>query len=155
MVGPGPASVVPVRDADDLVHRLGELVLADPGVVVDPEWAYVVLAGTVDETACALTGFCYPASGEPESATPCDDEVLVMLGRLRAAMAERDGRSPWTACLVRITRAGLGIAVEFEHDDPDRWRVTGRNRARRAVELDPRDTPGDGLRRHDRPGPSG
>ena len=127
---------------DDLVHRLGGLLLDDPEVVVRDDWAHVVLVARFDEGSSGVNGFCYPAEGDPEPAAPYDRRTLDVLEELRSALAARDGAPGFAACRVHLQREGARIGLDFEHDDPDRWRITFSNRLERAAELDPRPRPG-------------
>lgn len=123
---------------DDLVHRLGALLLDDPEVVVRDDWSHVVLVATFHETSTGVTGFCYPERGEPEPAAPYDSRTLDVLRDLRTALADRDGTRGFVACRVHLQRAGARIGIDFEHDDPQRWAITFADRVERAAELDPR-----------------
>ena len=122
---------------DDLIHRLGTLLVADAEVA--PEgWQHVALVGVVDAEQARLTGFSYDANGEHEPAAPRNFETLEVLRRLRSAMAESDGKAPWKSCLVRIARDSGKIGVDFEYDDAARWAISKNNASQRALELKPR-----------------
>ena len=122
---------------DDLIHRLGSLLVADPEVAAG-EWAHLALVGVVDAEQSRMNGFCYDAAGAHEMAAPRDFETLEVLRQLRSEMAASDGKSPWTSCLVRIARSSGKIAIDFEYDDAGRWAITRANAAQRAAELQPR-----------------
>ncbi|MEV5829244.1 hypothetical protein AB0L25_27155 [Spirillospora sp. NPDC052242] len=48
--------------------------------------------------------------------------MLHEIGALRAAMTE-PGEPGWKTCLLQVTRAGMGLSVDFEYDDEERWKV--------------------------------
>lgn len=121
---------------DDLIHRLGSLLVGDPEVAAD-EWQYLALVAVVDAEQSRMTGFCYDAAGEHEPAAPRNAETLEVLRQLRSAMAESDGKSPWKSCLVRIARSSGKIDIDFEYEDAGRWAITRANLQQRAAEFRP------------------
>lgn len=122
---------------DELIHRLGSLLVGDPEVAVKPDWTHLVMVGTVTASETDLTGFCYGPGGQFASVAPSAFDTPDVLKALRDAMAARDGQAPWHACLLRIERTSGRIAVDFEYDDPARWAITFANAKQRAAELRP------------------
>ncbi len=122
---------------DDLIHRLGALLVGDPEVA-PPPWQHLALVGVVDAEQARMNGFSWDAAGEDEMAAPRDSQTLEVMRQLHREMAAADGKAPWKSCLVRIARSTGKINVEFEYDDAGRWAITRANVRQRADELKPR-----------------
>lgn len=122
---------------DELIHALGALLVADPEVAT-ANWQHLALVGVVDAEQARMNGFCYDAAGDDEPAAPRNFETLAAMRKLRDAMAQSDGKTPWKSCLVRITRSSGKISVDFEYADAGRWAINKANLRQRADELKPR-----------------
>jgi hypothetical protein len=123
-------------DRDALIHRLAETIAGDKALLLDG-WTHLVLVSHVEAGTPDMTGFCYTSDGRAVPVAPKEFAIFDVLEQLRAAMAEADGRKPWSAALLRIERATGKLAVEFEYDQPERWAVTPDNVEARAREFAP------------------
>jgi hypothetical protein len=121
---------------DELIHTLGAQVVADADIACEG-WAHLVLTGRVASGTSDMTGFCYTADGTSTPVAPGNFDVFDTLEQLRDAMAEADGKAPWSACLLRIDRTTGKISVDFEYRDATRWAITPANVAARAREFAP------------------
>lgn len=109
-------------DKDALIHRIGQLVIADPKVNAEP-WDSYALIADFDGATARIVGYRYTDAGDWEAATPRDPDLAESVRALREA-TRVDGKAPWLACVLRIVRATGKLHAEFEYDDPGRWRIT-------------------------------
>lgn len=123
-------------DRDALFHRLAEAIAGDSALLLEG-WTHLVLVSRIEADTPDLTGFCYTANGRAVSVAPKDFGTFDVLERLRAAMAEADGKKPWIAALFRIERATGEFTAEFDYNQPERWIVTPDNVTARAREFAP------------------
>lgn len=114
----------PTLDRNELIARIGRLLVADPAVS-DGEWHGYALIVRYGDGALArrMTGFRYDADGAYAAATPDADALGTAFDDLREA-TRVPGKDPWGACVLRLWRDSGRMAVEFEYDAPQRWDVT-------------------------------
>ena len=114
----------PTLDRNELIARIGRLLVADPAVA-DGQWHGYALVVRYADGAIArrLAGFRYDADGTHRAATPEDGRLGPAFDDLREA-TRLPGREPWGACVLRLERNTGRLAVDFEYDDPARWDVT-------------------------------
>lgn len=114
----------PTLDRNELIARIGRLLVADPAVS-DGEWQGYALIVRYGDGAIArrMTGFRYDADGTYAAATPDADALGPAFDDLREATRVA-GKEPWGACILRLWRATGRLAVEFEYDAPERWDIT-------------------------------
>lgn len=111
-------------DRNELIVRIGRLLVADPAVS-DGEWdgyALVVRYGD-GPVARRLSGFRYTDGGGHQAATPRDPAIGEAFDELRATTRVHD-RAPWDACVLRVRRDTGKLKVEFEYDRPEQWDIT-------------------------------
>lgn len=114
----------PPPDRNELIARIGRLLVADPAVS-DGRWhgyALVVRYGD-GPIARRLAGFRYDAAGAFQAATPDADLLGPAFDDLREA-TRVPGKEPWRACILRLWRDTGRLAVEFDYDTPERWDIT-------------------------------
>ena len=114
----------PTLDRNELIARIGRLLVADPAVA-DGEWHGYALIVRYGDGALArrMAGFRYDADGAYAAATPDADALGTAFDDLREA-TRVPGKDPWGACVLRLWRDSGRMAVEFEYDAPQRWDVT-------------------------------
>lgn len=114
---------IPPLDRNTLVHRIGQLIVADPDVNAAP-WNGYALIVRYDDGAVArrMSGFRFQDGGGYEAATPHTGPLGDLLDALRDA-TRIQGKPPWQACVVRIRRDTRKVTLEFEYDDPQRWDI--------------------------------
>ena len=114
----------PTLDRNELIARIGRLLVADPAVS-DGEWQGYALIVRYGDGAIArrMTGFRYDADGTYAAATPDADALGPAFDDLREATRVA-GKEPWGACILRLWRATGRLAVEFEYDAPEQWDIT-------------------------------
>ena len=114
----------PTLDRNELIARIGRLVVADPAVS-DGDWHGYALVVRYGDGAIArrMTGFRYDADGAHAAATPDGGALGPAFDDLRDA-TRVPGKEPWGACVLRLWRDSGRMAVEFEYDAPERWDVT-------------------------------
>jgi len=114
----------PALDRNELIARIGKLLVADPAVS-DGQWhGYALIVRYADGAiARRLAGFRYAADGSHQAATPDADTLGPAFDDLREATRVPD-KAPWGACILRLCRATGRLAVEFEYDAPEQWDVT-------------------------------
>ncbi|MEN1941909.1 hypothetical protein WCE41_12615 [Luteimonas sp. MJ246] len=114
----------PLLDRNELIARIGKLLVADPAVS-DGEWQAYALIVRYGDGALArrMSGFRYDADGGYAAATPDDDTLGPTLDDLREA-TRLPGKEPWNACILRVWRDSGRMAVEFDYDTPEQWDIT-------------------------------
>ncbi|GGK15536.1 hypothetical protein [Luteimonas terricola] len=114
----------PALDRNELIARIGRLLVADPAVS-DGEWHGYALIVRYGDGAIArrMTGFRYAADGGHEGATPSNDALGPAFDDLRDA-TRIPGKEPWGACVLRLWRDSGRMAAEFEYDTPEQWEIT-------------------------------
>ena len=114
----------PALDRNELIARIGRLLVADPAVS-DGEWHRYALVVRYADGAIArrLAGFRYDADGSPHAATPDADALGRAFDDLREA-TRVPGKEPWQACILRLWRETGRLAAEFDYDAPERWDIT-------------------------------
>jgi len=121
---------------DELFGRFVRTVASDAALMLDG-WHHLVLVCHVEAGAQDLTGFSYLDDGRAVPVSPSDFTIFDVLGSLRRAMAEADGKPAWHAALFRVERDSGAVTAEFDYDDPTRWVVRPDNMADRAREFAP------------------
>ncbi len=111
-------------DRNELIARLGQLLVADPAVS-DGRWDGYALIARYGDGALArrLSGFRYHDGAAAEAATPRDPAIGETFDALRTATLV-PGKAPWDACILRIRRDTGKIKVDFEYDEPEQWDIT-------------------------------
>lgn len=115
--------------ADALIHEIGNMIVRDANYR-DRDWTAIAL---VIEVAARkrMYGFLYTAD-DWEAETPEEFDVITKAQELQAAMG-----SGWTACLVRITRPGPKVTIDFDYGASGKWTVTPANHAEMVETLRP------------------
>lgn len=111
-------------DRNELIARIGRLLVADPAVS-DGQWdgyALVVRYGD-GPVARRLSGFRYTDGEGHQAATPRDPALGEAFDALREATRVHD-KAPWDACVLRVRRDTGALKVEFEYDHPQQWDIT-------------------------------
>lgn len=114
----------PALDRNELIARIGKLLVADPAVS-DGEWqGYALIVRYGDgPLARRMAGFRYAADGAHQAATPDDAALGPAFDALRDATRLPD-KEPWGACVLRLWRDSGRLAAEFEYDTPAQWDIT-------------------------------
>lgn len=69
-----------------------------------------------------MFGYVYFDDGSWVARKPKGFDVLDKVTVLRSTMTE-DGKPAWKSCLIQIKRSEMDMAVDFEYEDADRWRI--------------------------------
>jgi hypothetical protein len=70
-----------------------------------------------------VSGYSFDAAGEPEPGTPRNRQIDDLFSALQEA-TEVPGKGRWKSALFRLKRDSMHFGVDFEYDDPLRWKVT-------------------------------
>lgn len=112
---------------NDRINELGAALLSD-GEVRERDWDGLSFVYTFAGGSRGQTGYLFRADGgfEPTLPDDPDGEILELVTGIRQAMATETGES-WHQCLVQLWRPGPQMKIQFEYDDPERWRprITG------------------------------
>ncbi|HEY4530156.1 MAG TPA: hypothetical protein VIG97_07490 [Luteimonas sp.] len=114
----------PTPDRNELIARIGRLLVADPAVS-DGAWHGYAMIVRYGDAAIArrMTGFRYDRAGGYVAATPDAATLGPAFDALRDA-TRVPGKAPWGACVLRLWRETGRLAVEFEYDAPEHWDIT-------------------------------
>lgn len=109
--------------ASELVHVIGNKIVSDPAYLDQP-WDGVSLVGTFSEGQRRMTGFRFFADGAFKASLPKDKDLGIMNGLrdLHREMSAETGAA-WHQCLIQIWKPGPKIHIDFEYDDPERWKL--------------------------------
>ena len=110
-------------DRNEAIRQLGPLLLGDEEVQA-AEWDAIALVMRMSNGQKGMHGYRF-FGDDREAFLPGSFDVIRLMKRLQAMMAEEEGRE-WHQALIHVTRDGEGgarINVEFEYDDPRRWSV--------------------------------
>lgn len=120
--------------ADALVGEICQLLLDDPEVA-EHNWDSLAFAAVMREPM-SIYGYRYLGS-EAFPTTPLTIEMVALLQDLQAATVEPDG-STWGACMIQIDGAELDFQIDFETENPEKWRLTPDNFETQAMALKPK-----------------
>lgn len=122
--------------ANELIHEIGSMIVQDR-VLSDQPWDALSLVTVVEGTSVQVSAYRYDGAGKPTPRNPGDNRLFDKFEELRDAMREPGGRE-WKTALVQIKRPAMKITVDFEYDDPMRWKVTPFNVETKPEELRPK-----------------
>jgi hypothetical protein len=111
--------------SSEVIQRLGEAVTQDPSFTAVP-WSGISLVSIIGNGASQLSGYWYAEDGSAEPELPSDEEILDLFVELQRSTAV-PGKGVWKTCLFRIRRNGMRMTVDFDYDNPLRWKVTPGN----------------------------
>ncbi|ABC31731.1 conserved hypothetical protein [Hahella chejuensis KCTC 2396] len=106
--------------SNELVMEIGSIMLGSEEYE-KYEWAGIALVGNFSHGQQRMNGYVYLVDGDYQAAIPSVD-ALRKIKVLRDEMAKAEGRE-WHQCLIHITRPDYKINIQFEYDDPDRWKL--------------------------------
>lgn len=109
--------------ADELVQEVGGLLLDDPAFA-DHVWDGLAAVMSFGKARTSVYAYRFHGEAEPVF-LEVEHELYDLLVKLREEMTK--GRRPWQSCLIQITQPDLGIEIDFDYDDPDRWKITPAN----------------------------
>lgn len=118
---------------EDLIHEIGERILSEPALN-EAEWDALAVTAHMDDVV-SITAFRY-LDGRPQALALTDDALPGLLEAFREATSDETS-AQWVACLIQIVEETMEIDIAFEHDDPDRWRVTPENFEKLPAALNP------------------
>lgn len=111
------------EQVDALIGQIGQIIL-DDAELVGNEWDTAAFVAVLAKPN-SVFGFRYLGT-QVYPTTPVTLELLALLEELQVATS--DGiHAPWGACLVMIDGATLDYEIDFEYENPERWRLTPSN----------------------------
>lgn len=122
--------------ATELVHEIGSMVVNSERYRERP-WESLSIVVVIDGQSVQLSGYTYDASGKPQAGNPGNFDINDRFEELQETMAGVDQRR-WKSALLQIVRDGAKLNIDFEYDDPSRWKVTPTNVATKPAELRPK-----------------
>jgi hypothetical protein len=111
--------------ANEVIQRIGEAVTQDASFSAVP-WQGIALVPIIGNGARQLSGYWYAQDGSAEPELPADRSVSRLFLDLQQATAV-PGKGVWKTCLFKIRRNGMRMTVDFDYDNPLRWKVTPGN----------------------------
>ena len=105
--------------ANDLIMEIGSTIVTSEEYAQD-EWVGISVVGNFYQNEQSQNGFVYLSNGEFEARAP-GFPTLDKLIALRDVMNEEKGEA-WHQCLVHVTRPDFKINIQFEYEDPRRWK---------------------------------
>ena len=108
--------------ADAILRKLGAAIAADARYA-DRDWASIAIVAIIEPGVRQVSGYRFEAMGEAEPGTPRNREIDALFSELQEA-TQVDGKGPWKSAVFKLQRAGMRYSVDFEYDNPTRWKVT-------------------------------
>ena len=102
-----------------LVSKLGVAIVNDSEISSEPWDSLALLAS---RAGMSTSGYRFFGDDGWEAHAPYDLSVLKLFRDLHAAM-KAEGND-WKCALFTIKRSDMQLNVDFEYDDPDRWKFT-------------------------------
>ncbi len=121
--------------ADALIHEIGTMIVQDEKYA-DRDWDGISVVGIYGEGATQISGYSYDANGVPKAGTPRNKDLHYRLRDLHKAMAD-SGQGDWKTVLIQIRRADMNVKMDFEYENPLRWKVTPKNLKTMPAQLRP------------------
>ncbi|TXD35259.1 hypothetical protein FRC96_11305 [Lujinxingia vulgaris] len=104
-----------------LITEIGEMIAGDDYLQAQ-EWQGLGLVVTIQDGTRRMTGFRYLEDGSFEADTPDNGgDVMRKLRELKHAMIA-NGDGAFVQCLIHLTRPDYELRLQFEFDDPTRWK---------------------------------
>lgn len=122
--------------AADLIQEIGGIVISDESYA-GTSWQSLAIVVTLDETMRRKSGFYWDDAGKAHPDYPRSGEFLDKLEELQSVTRGPTGRS-WTCALIRLKRDSMAMTIDYEYDDPGRWKVTPLNIEQMREELRPK-----------------
>lgn len=130
-------STVETMDRNEATLQLARAIAADAKLGTLP-WDELVLVARFGDGVSNVNGFAYQAGGTSRPVAPRGAAVLDAFIDLRAATAV-DGQADWIACKLQVRRAGGKLSLDFEYEQPDRWKISPANVKQMSEALRPAD----------------
>lgn len=121
--------------ASELLVELGSRVVRDERYA-DLAWEGIAVVAIVDGGVTQMSGYSYDASGKATPKIPSDRQIFDTFEELRDAM-QAEGKEPWKCALFQVKRSEMKVKMDFEYQDPMRWKVTPANINRMVEQLRP------------------
>jgi len=102
-----------------ILAKLGPALVTDSRISSEPWDALAILAKREGKSR---SGYRYFGEDGWEAQLPSDMMVKDLFRHLHAAM-KAEGND-WKCALFTIKRSDMQLNVDFEYDDPDRWKFT-------------------------------
>ncbi len=107
--------------ATKLIQQIGSALVADPRYA-GRDWDGIAVVAIIEPGVRRVSGYTFDAAGEAEAGTPRNRAIDSLFAELQEATQIAD-KGPWKSALFQIKRAGMRFAIDFEYDDPMRWKV--------------------------------
>ena len=107
---------------DEVVQQLGQTIVTDPEYGKF-DWQGVALMVTRKPTERRMTGYLYLADGTFSATRPGNNRKIKDLAGLLQQVMEDETGARWLKCLIHVWKPGPEIDIQFEYDDPERWKI--------------------------------
>ncbi|QTD56126.1 hypothetical protein [Parasphingorhabdus cellanae] len=121
--------------ANDVLHEIGAMIVQDEKYA-GRQWEAMSLVAIVTPTSVDMTGFSYDANGKSSPGTPRNGDIMDKLQNFQQ-VTQIEGQGPWKTVLIQISKPEMNVAVSFEYEDANKWKVTPANMAVMKEELRP------------------
>jgi hypothetical protein len=121
--------------ANEVIQRIGEAVTQDARFTALP-WRGIALVSIIGNGARQLSGYWYAEDGSAEPKLPSNRQVDELFLDLQRATSV-PGKGMWKTCLFKIRRADMRMTVDFDYEDPIRWKVMPGNMGKLVAEMRP------------------
>jgi len=122
--------------ATTLVHEIGSLLVNDPAYR-DSDWDGIAVVTIVEGGTVQVSGYTYRNGDKPKPSLPRSYDLDDRFEELCNAMQTPDG-GKWKTALVKIRRDTGKITIDYDYDNPLRWKVTPLNLTTLPEEMRPK-----------------
>lgn len=122
--------------ATELVHEIGSLIVRNDRYA-SRDWDGIAVTVIIEPGATQISGYSYVDGKDPEAGSPGLGVLADRFEELCAAMQNPDG-SKWKTALVRIRRDTGKITIDYDYENPLRWKVTPLNLGTLPEEMRPK-----------------
>ncbi|MGQ4274888.1 hypothetical protein [Terrihabitans sp. B22-R8] len=111
--------------ANELVPEI-TMMIVNSGDFAERPWDSLALTVIVQGGSVQMSGYTYEDGASPEPATPRNVELARKFRELAAAMQKPDGGT-WVSSLIQVRRDSQKVHIDFDYENPGRWKVTPAN----------------------------
>lgn len=122
--------------ATALVHEIGSLIVHNDRYT-SRDWDGLAVTVIVEPGVTQISGYSYRDGQPPETASPGLGVLADKFEELCEVMPTPDGRK-WKTALVQIRRETGKFTIDYEYNNPMRWKVTPSNIATLPEEMRPK-----------------
>jgi hypothetical protein len=104
-----------------LISEIGEMIINDPRYISNP-WQSIAIVITLCDRSREMSSYRYLENGSFQAGSPNSAGAILRKFRDLKKQMETDGDGSFLKCLIHITKPDYNIRLQFEFDNPERWK---------------------------------